>query len=72
MALAERLGIPNSPKVGGAAGGVAYLLFPASGNGSARSVRDIEKNAARLLKAWGGEPLLRRVAAPNKDDKHSW
>jgi hypothetical protein len=72
MALAERLGIPNSPKVGGTDGGVAYLLFPASGNGSARSVRDIEKNAARLVKAWGGESLLRRVASPREDAVHAW
>jgi hypothetical protein len=72
MALAERLGIPNSPKVGGADGGVAYLLFPASGNGSARPLRDIEKNARRLLSGWGGETLLRRVAAPNKDAEHPW
>jgi hypothetical protein len=63
MALAERLGIPNSPKNGGADGGVAYLLFPASGNGSARSMRDIEKNGRRLLKAWGGEDLLRKSLA---------
>lgn len=72
MALAERLGIPNSPKKGGTDGGVAYLLFPASGNGSARPLPEIEKNARRLLNAWGGEALLRRVAAPGKDAKHPW
>jgi hypothetical protein len=72
MALAERLGIPNSPKKGGADGGVAYLLFPASGNGSARPLPEIEKNARRLLSAWGGEALLRRVTAPGKDAKHAW
>jgi hypothetical protein len=69
MALAQRLGIPNSPKTGGADGGVAYLLFPASGNGSARSLSDIESNARRLLKQWGGESLLRR-AASTAEPKH--
>ena len=53
VALAERLGIPSSPRSGGThRDSVRYLLFCGSGNGAPRSVEEIDAEGARLLAAW--------------------
>jgi hypothetical protein len=54
IALAEALGINADPRRGGASGGVIYVLFPNSGDGTPRSVAEINAESARLFEAWGG------------------
>jgi hypothetical protein len=41
-----------------AAGGVAYVVFPGSGNGRPRSLEEINAEGERLFRAWGGERQL--------------
>ena len=54
IVLARALGINSSPRDGGKDSGVAYLIFPGSGNGKPRPVREIIANSNRLFEAWGG------------------
>jgi hypothetical protein len=61
IALARALGIPSSPREGGAEGGVVYLVFPGSGNGRPRPLAVIRREGQRRLAAWGGLERLRRV-----------
>ena len=58
IALADALGIPSSTRHGGAYGGVAYVVFPQSGNGKPRPVEEIDAEAAKLFEAWGGMKQL--------------
>jgi hypothetical protein len=58
IALAEALGINSNPRAGGAARGVAYVVFPGSGNGKPRSIEDINAEGERLFRVWGGKPQL--------------
>jgi hypothetical protein len=52
MALAERLGIPSSPRHGGTLRtSVHYVLFCGSGNGRPRPVEEIDAEGARLAAA---------------------
>ena len=52
IALAERLGIPSSPRHGGTfRASVHYVLFCGSGNGRPRSVAEIDAQGARLSAA---------------------
>ncbi len=49
VALAERLGIPSSPRSGGTfRDSVRYVLFCGSGNGAPRPVAEIDAQGARL------------------------
>jgi hypothetical protein len=53
VALAERLGIPSSPRNGGTyRDSVRYVLFCGTGNGLPRSVEEIDAEGARLAAAW--------------------
>lgn len=52
--LAELLGIPSSPKNGGADSGVIMIVFPHSGDGMPRTVDEIAQEATRLLDTYGG------------------
>lgn len=58
IALAEELGLPSSPRRGGASSGIVYVVFPGSGNGKPRSLDEIEREATTLFQAWGGMPQL--------------
>jgi hypothetical protein len=59
IALADRLGVPSSPRRGGASGGIAYLLFPGSSMGwPAPGFEDV---ARASFDEWGGQARLRRV-----------
>ena len=58
IALAEALGIASSPKKGGTASGVAYVVFPGSGNGKPRTLSEINTEGERLLNAFGGAAKL--------------
>jgi len=53
IALAERLGIPSSPRNGGTyRDSVRYVLFCGSGNGLPRSTAEIDAEGGRLAAAW--------------------
>jgi hypothetical protein len=54
IALAEALGIASSPKKGGTGKGVAYVVFPGSGNGKPRTLAEISQEGGRLFTAFGG------------------
>src|SRR5712664_1570845 len=54
MALAEALGIDSSPRHGGKDDAVAYLIYPGSGNGRPRPLKEIVRNSKQLFLAWGG------------------
>jgi Fungal chitosanase of glycosyl hydrolase group 75 len=54
VALADNLGIHSDARVGGTRGGVLYVIFPGSGNGSPRSVEEINSQAAARAEFWGG------------------
>jgi hypothetical protein len=54
IALAEALGIDSSPRNGGKDGEVAYLIYPRSGNGRPRPLREIVAKSKQLFEAWGG------------------
>ena len=52
IALAERLGIPASPRTGGTfRASVEYVLFCGSGDGRPRAVAEIDAEVARLAAA---------------------
>jgi hypothetical protein len=59
IALAEALGIPSSPRTGGIAKDVMYVVFPSSGNGKTRSLEDINTEATKHFKNWGGMARLK-------------
>jgi hypothetical protein len=58
IALAEALQIPSSPRHGGAAGGIQFLVFPGSGDGKPRPQADIDREGRSRLQAWGGDARL--------------
>jgi hypothetical protein len=63
IALAEALGIDSSPRHGGKAGAVAYLIYPRSGNGRPRPLKVIVANSKQLFEAWGGFDRLNACLA---------
>jgi hypothetical protein len=56
IALANALGIDSNPRSGGVEHGVAYVIYPGSGNGKPRGVDDIESVSRRYFETWGGLP----------------
>ena len=58
IALADALEIPSSPKTGGVAKDVMYIVFPGSGNGQPRSIDVINTEAQKIFKDWGGMARL--------------
>jgi len=58
IALAKALDIPSSPRTGGVANDVIYVVFPGSGNGKPRSLEDINTEATKQFKNWGGMARL--------------
>jgi hypothetical protein len=58
IALAKALDIPSSPRTGGVANDVMYIVFPGSGNGKPRSLDDINTEATKHFKEWGGMARL--------------
>lgn len=63
IALAKALGIDSSPRHGGKNDAVAYLIYPGSGNGKPRSLKEIIANSNWLFKAWGGLDMLNACLA---------
>jgi hypothetical protein len=65
IALAKRLGIASDPRHGGKEEPViGYVIYPGSGNGRPRSLREIVFNSNRLFKSFGGRPTLSACLAP--------
>jgi hypothetical protein len=54
IALADALGVPSSPKTGGTAHGIVYIVFPGSKTGWPLSQSEIDQQAAQLFSNWGG------------------
>ncbi len=59
IALAVALGVPSSPKNGGAEYGIGYVLFPGSGAGWPNA--SYQDDAAARFSAWGGLEKLRSL-----------
>lgn len=59
IALARALGVDPDPRSGGAEKGMAYVIFPGSGNGKPRALDDIASTSQGLFQRWGGLPRLR-------------
>jgi Fungal chitosanase of glycosyl hydrolase group 75 len=59
IALAKALGIDSNPRTGGIEGGVAYVLYPASGNSKLRPLDEIAKLSQAYFEKWGGLLKLR-------------
>ncbi len=57
IALAQELGIPANPRSGGVRGGVEYLVFPGSGNGTPGD---------RMRNRYAGAQILTGVQGDNK------
>jgi hypothetical protein len=58
IALATALGLPSDPRSGGADNGIAYVIFPGSGNGQPRSSEEIDREGQKLFDAFGGRPRM--------------
>jgi Fungal chitosanase of glycosyl hydrolase group 75 len=58
IALANALGIDSNPRSGGIEHGVAYVIYPGSGNGKPRGLDDIASIAQRRFETWGGVQKL--------------
>ncbi|HKS75674.1 MAG TPA: glycoside hydrolase family 75 protein [Terriglobales bacterium] len=58
MALADALGIDSNPRSGGVQKGVAYVIFPGSGNGKPRALDEIVSASQAYFQRWGGLPRL--------------
>jgi hypothetical protein len=54
MALARMLGIDSNPRTGGTEKGVAYVIYPRSGNSEPRSPDEIARVSQMNFKKWGG------------------
>lgn len=63
IALAKALGIPSSPRTGGADFGVSYIIFPGSAAGWPRPLADIAQQVRALFTAWGGSDHLEQSLA---------
>jgi hypothetical protein len=63
IALAEALGIDSNPRYGGSSGGVAYVIYPDSGNGKPRALEDITRNSEYQFQMWGGLDKLHACLA---------
>lgn len=60
IALAVALEIDSNPRTGGIEQGVAYVVYPGSGNGKPRTAEEIRSIAQRDFETWGG---LRQLTA---------
>lgn len=68
IALAKRLGVNANPRRGGKDEAVvAYIIYPGSGNGRPRPLRDILANSSRLFKSFGGRSALNACLGPHAE-----
>jgi len=61
IAMAKKLGIPSSPKTGGIAHGIVYLVFPRSSHGWPLSNDEIQQYSRDMFWNWGGTSRLEEV-----------
>ena len=54
IALAQALDIDSNPRYGGTDRGVAYVIYPDSGNSKPRTLEDIIVNSKHQFQMWGG------------------
>ena len=54
MALADALGINSNPQTGGTEQGIAYVIYPGSGNRKPRALHEILSISGRHFQRWGG------------------
>jgi len=59
IALANALGIDSDPRTGGIEHGIAYVVYPGSGNGNPRGSNDIASICRRHFEPWGGLQKLK-------------
>ena len=53
IALAKSLGIDENPRSGGVEKGVAYVIYPGSGNGKPRTLDNIVSGSQGYFLRWG-------------------
>ncbi|MFL5728984.1 MAG: glycoside hydrolase family 75 protein [Cytophagaceae bacterium] len=58
---AHNVGLELVNKAGGSDNGITYIVFPGSGNGSKRSVEEINAQGSALLSQWGGAEKLKNI-----------
>jgi hypothetical protein len=58
IALADALGIDSSPRYGGMERGVAYVIYPGSGNSRPQPLLEIIAHSQRRFRTWGGVDRL--------------
>ena len=58
IALAKALDIPSNPRKGGVDKDVMYVVFPGSGNRKTRTLAEINTEATKQFKNWGGMARL--------------
>lgn len=58
IALANALSIDSNPRNGGVDKGVAYVIYPRSGNGKPRTLGDIVSRSEDYFQRWGGLQAL--------------
>lgn len=68
MALADALGIDSNPRTGGIEHGIAYVIYPGSGNGKPRGRDEIVAMADQQFQRWGG--LLKLKSCLDDDNKN--
>ena len=66
IALADNLGIRSDARTGGESNGILYLVFPGSGNLQPRTIDEIQSEAEKLLRDWGGIETLASCAENHK------
>lgn len=59
MALATLLGVDANPRTGGIEHGIAYVIYPRSGNGKPQSLDEIISASRKHFERWGGVPALK-------------
>jgi hypothetical protein len=62
IALARVLGINPDPRNSGAETGIAYVIFPESGNGKPRALSEFVSISQSHFQQWGGLPMLQAVS----------
>jgi hypothetical protein len=63
IAMAKALGVPSSPRNGGQAHGLIYIIFPASASGWPLSLDQIQERSNQRFTQWGGLAKLKAVMA---------
>jgi len=59
IALARVLGIDPDPRSGGVEKGIAYVIYPGSGNGRPRALDEIVSTSQAHFQRWGNLAMLR-------------